>query len=218
MSRDDTTEPLSGEATRPQAKAAPPAPEPVKVVDRRWWVRDDEATGDTGAYAPPKPSYVEQLEKQLAEKDQLLQSSIARFREASAEFEAVRARMRRDVAKDIERGRRTMLVELLDVVDNLDRAIQSASAGSAMEAVLKGIEMVRELFLAKLGGFGVHPIPSVGQPFDPARHDAITMVPTHDPASEGLVVGVVAEGYMIGEEVLRPARVAVARLVPGESG
>lgn len=199
----------------PTSRRTPPqadAPEPVKVVDRRWWVRDEEPAGEGEAWGPPKPSYVEQLEKQLAEKDQLLQSSLGRYQEAAAEFDAVRARMRRDVAKDIERGRRTLLAELLDVVDNLDRAIHSASRGASVEALLQGVEMVREQFLGKLDGFGVRRIAALGERFDPARHEAVTTVPTSDPAHDGAVLGVVSEGYLVGDEVLRPARVAVGRL------
>jgi molecular chaperone GrpE len=189
------------------------APEPVKVVDRRWWVRDEESPADE-AWQPRKPSYVEQLEKQLAEKDQLLQSSIARYKEATAEFDTVRARLRRDIAKDIERGRRVLLIDLLEVVDNLDRAIRSASPGTSMDALLKGVEMVREQFLAKLDGFGVHRISALGEQFDPDRHEAISTVPTSDAARDGVVVGIVTEGYALGDEMLRPARVAVARLEP----
>jgi molecular chaperone GrpE len=200
-----------GSAPPPQSPGTA-APEPVKVVDRRWWVRDEEGLAEGEAWEPPKPSYVEQLEKQLAEKDQLLQSTIARYKEAAAEFDAVRARMRRDVARDIERGRRVLLVELLDVVDNLERAIQSAAAARSLEALLKGVEMVRDQFLAKLDGFGVRRIRVLGERFDPSWHEAVTIVPTSDPGQDGVVVGVVGEGYTVGDEVLRPARVAVARL------
>jgi molecular chaperone GrpE len=203
-----------GQAARPPTKENTGAPEPVKVVDRRWWARDEERAGDDEAWEPSKPNYVEQLEKQLTEKDRLLQASITKYREATEEFEAVRARWRRDIAKDIERGRRTLLVEFLDVIDNLDRAIQSAAPGTSLDVLLTGAGMVRDQFLAKLDGFGVHRIPAVGHPFDPTHHDAIIVVPTSEVTRDGLIVGVVAEGYMIGDDVLRPARVAVARLEP----
>jgi len=57
-------------------------------------------------------------------------------------------------------------------------------------------------------------VEAMDQPFDPTRHEAATMVPVTDPAQDGIVVGVIRQGYAIGEDVLRPAVVAVAQLTP----
>ncbi len=187
----------------------------MKVVDRRWWARPAEGPEDE-TWQPQRPSYVEDLERQLAEKDRQLQETVANYRQAAQEFDRVRARMKRDVAREIERGRRTMLVELLEVVDNLDRAVDAARermapGDSAVASLLSGVEMVRTQFLSKLEGFGVKRMSPAGQPFDPAKHEAVTVVPTEDPAADGLVAGVIREGYMVGDELLRPALVAVMR-------
>jgi len=100
---------------------------PVKVIDRRWWANQENAgSAASGSSASLKPTYVEELERKLADKDTQLQDAIARYRGASAEFEESRLRLRREVGKDIERGRREILADLLDVVDNLDRAIDAA--------------------------------------------------------------------------------------------
>jgi molecular chaperone GrpE len=189
-------------------------PVPVKVVDRRWWARAD-ASSDVEAPAevsgsPGKPTYVEDLERQLREKDELLQSYITRLRQASDEFEAVKARLRRDVAKEVERGRRVMLVELLDVLDNLERATAAARNGGDRQALIDGVDLVQKQFASRLAGFGATRIEPVGQPFDPRFHEAVTTVPTTDPAEDGRVVGVVRPGYVMGDEVLRAAQVAVA--------
>jgi molecular chaperone GrpE len=188
---------------------------PVKVVDRRWWANPDQhAAGSNAAAASLKPTYVEELEQKLADKDKQLQDAIGRYRQASSEFEDARLRLRREISKDIERGRREILADLLDVVDNLDRAIDAAkanTAGDQLGALLQGVELVRRQFLAKLEGFGVKRIESEGQPFDPSLHEAISAVPAASPDQDGLVVGVVRHGYRIGDEVLRPASVAVAK-------
>lgn len=182
----------------------------IHVVDRRWWARGDAGAGDEGATTFEKPSYVQELEARLAAKDEELRATIARYREANAEFEQARVRMRRDVAKDVERGTRAILADLLDVVDNLDRAIDAARTGTPGTALLQGVEMVRSQFLAKLDGHGVRTIDALGRPFDPGRHEAATTVPVTDPGQDGFVVGVIRQGYTIGDEVLRPAVVAVA--------
>jgi molecular chaperone GrpE len=185
---------------------------PVKVVDRRWWAKnDDPAAGPQEDRASAKPSYVEQLEQQLAEKDRQLQDTLTKYREASGDFEQARIRLRREVSKDVERGRRDILSDLLEVVDNLDRAIESARAGATVDALLQGVDMVRRQFLSKLEALGVSRIDVQGQQFDPALHEAITTVPATSPEQDGQIVGVVRSGYRIGDDVLRPAAVAVAK-------
>jgi molecular chaperone GrpE len=189
-----------------------PSDSGIRVVDRRWWVRGDGEDEPSAEVPSLKPSYVETLERQLAEKDQLLQDTIAKYRAAAAEFDEARARLRKEIAKDVERARRAVLVELLEVVDNLDRAIEAAKAGGSADALVQGVELVRQQFLAKLEGFGVTRIAALGQPFDPARHEAVTSVPVADPTQDHVVVGIVRPGYAIGGEVLRPAQVAVGQL------
>ena len=121
--------------------------------------------------------------------------------------------MRREVMKDAERGRRAILEGFLDVIDNLDRALAVPRGEANADALLSGVELVRRQFLSRMESFGVTPIASLGAPFDPSRHEAVTTADTSDPAQDGVVVGVVAQGYAIGDEVLRPSVVAVARLI-----
>jgi molecular chaperone GrpE len=193
---------------------------PVKVVDRRWWANPEASSSATGqASGSLKPTYVEELERQVAEKDKQAQEYIAKYRQAAAEFEEARLRLRREISKDIERTRRDVLAEMLDVLDNLDRALDSVRRGASTDALLQGVEMVQRQFLAKLEGLGVKRIDVEGQPFDPALHDAVTTIPTSSPDQDGRVAGVIRHGYRIGDEVLRPASVAVAKVESGvESG
>lgn len=187
---------------------------PVKVVDRRWW-----AHGETGAEpsAPRKPSYVEDLERQLAEKDKAIQAHAARYRESAAEFDQVRARLRRDLDKEIDRARRALLLDFLDVADNLDRAITAARAAATTDpALLKGVELVRDLFLAKLAASGITPLVSEGQAFDPRVHEAVSIVPVSEASRDEVVVAEVRKGYRIGEEILRPAGVVVGKVDSGQ--
>ncbi|HXW07701.1 MAG TPA: nucleotide exchange factor GrpE [Vicinamibacterales bacterium] len=184
---------------------------PVKVVDRRWWANPEASSGGSKETASLKPTYVEELERQVAEKDRQAQEYVAKYRQAAAEFDEARLRLRREIAKDIERTRREVLSEMLEVLDNLDRALESGRQGSTADALLQGVEMVRRQFLAKLEGLGVRRIEVEGQSFDPSVHDAVTTVPAASPEQDGLVIGVIRHGYRIGEDVLRPASVAVAK-------
>ena len=105
---------------------------------------------------PASPRYVEELEARLAEKDRMLQDYIEQHKSAAGEFEESRARARRDVGKEVERGKRAILVDLLEVVDNLDRAIESAKERASIDMLVHGVEMVRQQFLQRLEGFGIH--------------------------------------------------------------
>ncbi len=184
---------------------------PVKVVDRRWWMQ-----GETGATAeegrPRKPSYLEELEQQLAEKDKAIQAHAQRYRDSSAEFEQVRARLRRDVDKEVERARRALLEDFLEVADNLDRALAAGLAGAQADpGLVRGVELVRDLLLSKLASYQVTRRQDEGAVFDPRWHEAVSIVPVADPALDDHVVSVIHAGYSIGTDVLRPATVAVGR-------
>jgi molecular chaperone GrpE len=179
----------------------------LKVTDRRWWARGEDAAG---AEEPRlKPSYVEELEAKLAEKNLEVQQLLAKYRGANEEFEQARARLRKEVTKDVERGRRSMLVSFLEILDNLDRALE-AGAGREGDSLLQGVSIVRQQFLSTLESFGVVRIDPLGQPFDPARHEAVASVAAGPDAPSGTVRGVIRPGYLIGDEVLRAAQVAVA--------
>ncbi len=187
----------------------PGAEEPKGFVvrDRRFWNRE----GDEGA-SPSQPTYIEQLQQALRDKDDKLRSVAARVAAIESEYDEARARMRKELGVEVERARRSLLSELLEVVDNLDRSIGAARGSEHFDALRKGIELVRGQFLATLGNLGVQPFASVGEPFDPSRHSAASAVPVTDHAQDGRVIGVIKEGYRIGEEVLRPATVAVGKL------
>jgi molecular chaperone GrpE len=183
---------------------------PVKVVDRRRWAHGEDAAAEPGPAL--KPTYVEELEQRAAQAEKQAQEYLAKYRQASHEFEDARARMRKELAKDAERNRREVLVSLLEVVDNLDRAIEAAEKNSSSTEgpLLEGVRLVHRQFLSKLDGFGVTRIDAEGAAFDPLLHEAIAAVPAKDPSAAGRVVGIVRQGYRIGDEVLRPAQVAVS--------
>jgi molecular chaperone GrpE len=102
-----------------------------------------------------------------------------------------------------------MLVSFLEVLDNLDRALEAA-ADRPEDPFVHGVQLVRQQFLSTLEGFGVTRIDPTGQPFDPARHEAVTSVAATADVPEGQILGVIRTGYLMGDEVLRPAQVAVA--------
>ena len=180
----------------------------MKVTDRRWWVRGES---DAPTEVPSlKPTMLEELEARLAEKDLEIQQLLTKYRGASDEFEQARARLRKEISKDVERGRRSVIVSFLEVLDNLDRALE-VGAGPGAESFVQGVALVRQQFISTLEGLGVTRVDPMNQPFDPAKHEAVSTVPAPSPELDGRVIGVVRPGYVMGDDVLRPAQVAVAR-------
>jgi molecular chaperone GrpE len=182
----------------------------LKVTDRRWWVRGEQSDAATAAPAEPrlKPTYIEELEARLAAKDAELHDLLVKYRSANDEFDQARARLRKEISRDVERGRRSLIVSFLEVLDNLDRALDSAAARDG-DPFVQGVRLVRQQFLATLDGLGVTRIDPQGQPFDPVRHEAVATIAARG-AAPGTVAGVIRPGYLIGDEVLRTAQVAVA--------
>ena len=185
---------------------------PVKVVDRRWWANPDArgARADARARRASRPTSRSSSSRSPRRTSRSRNTS-TKYRQARASSRRARLRLRREISKDIERSRRDILAELLEVLDNLDRAVDSAQPAPSADALLQGVEMVRRQFLAKLEGLGVTPIESTGPAVRPGA-----------PRSHQQRAGGVArsgrpgrrrrpQGYRIGDDVLRPAAVAVAK-------
>jgi molecular chaperone GrpE len=128
-----------------------------------------------------------------------------------AEIEAATKRIASASAKDLEQRTRKILEGFLPIVDDLERGIAAARQHAESADVVEGLELVRRSMLSRLGQFGVTHLPALGETFDPQRHDAVALVPVTDPAQDGRVIDVMREGYLIGDETLRPASVAVGR-------
>jgi molecular chaperone GrpE len=159
----------------------------------------DQTTSEPAA-APA--STVEELQRQLDEKqDRLLR--------ALAEMDNMRRRLQRDREEYTRYASETLIRDLIPVLDNLDRALVAARASQEGAKVLEGVELIQRELLRVLAQHGVTRYSAVGQPFDPARHEAAERVISPDHAS-GTVVAEVVPGYLLNGRLLRPARVAVA--------
>jgi len=157
----------------------------------------------------------EEMQKLVQEKEQ----QYDRLLRLQADFDNYRKRIQKEQANLIRYGAENALREILPVIDNVERAVESARKHDDSNSQLReGIELILSQFLNALEKLGVQPIEAVGQPFDPNKHDALLHV--HAPDSmEGLVVEEVRKGYYLHDKVLRPAQVTVGTSQPvQESG
>ena len=168
--------------------------------------------GDSGPYVEMLEGEIDALGAELAEVRAAAERASERAAAAAEDSERAKERVAREAERETERRLRKVLASFLEVLDDLDRAIGSAREMDHNPDVLAGVELVRKRFLETLAAYGVRHVPARGEPFDPNLHDAVSAVPVTDPAQDGIVVGVVSEGYALGDETLRPARVAVGKI------
>ena len=172
------------------------------------------------APAPPQEGE-EQVSKDIAqlvsgleaERDEYL--SLAR--RTKADFENYRKRVDREAARAEARGRARLARELLSVLDNLERALAAAdpaNVDASPSHIAEGVRLVYEELAGILANAGVEAYEPAGEPFDPELHEAMMTKPA--PAEEaGKVLEVLAKGYRLNGELLRPARVVVGAAEEG---
>jgi molecular chaperone GrpE len=144
----------------------------------------------------------DELARVTAERDEYL----AHLQRTQAEFDNYRKRMLRDQTLHLERATASLIEQLLPVLDSFELALNSA--GTDVERLRKGVELVYGEFLGALEKAGLERIEALGKPFDPEEHEAVMHV--EDDAGDPGVRDVVRSGYRFKGRVLRPAMVKVA--------
>ncbi len=178
---------------------------------------DDIAEDDVEVTAPAKEesaalsAEIEKLTQALEQKAKEAAEAHDKYLRTSADFDNYRKRMQRDLADFRKYSNEQMARELLSVVDHLSLAIKhAAEAGETSDGLRQGVELVYKQLRDVLEKFGITSFASQGEPFDPAKHEAIMQEPT-DAVPENMVVQVFQEGYLYHDKVLRHARVSVSR-------
>lgn len=133
------------------------------------------------------------------------------LRSALADLEEAKRRVRRDAERQVELLRAQVLETLLPVLDNLERSVSAAAGSASVDGLLNGVKLVHAQFLAVLAQFGLARRSALGERFDPHLHDAVAVVPVIDTKQDGVVVSELEPAYVIGERVIRPAKVQVGR-------
>jgi len=142
------------------------------------------------------------LEEQLAE-------SKDRYLRLSAEFDNFRKRSRKEREDLIKTAGESVIVELLHVVDDFDRAIKSIDQSTDLQAIKDGIQLITNKFGEFLKRQGVTEIDAMGHELNTDLHEAITKIPSPDESAKGKVIDVVQKGYLLNEKVIRYSKVIV---------
>ena len=153
---------------------------------------------------------VEEMQQLAARYKEEAERNWQQFLHAAADLENYKKQAARQRDEAVQRARTSLLIVMLTVVDNLERAL--AHAGGGPEAVVEGIQMTHRQVLDVLANLGVRPLDAAGKAFDPRYHEAVDVASHTDAGvTPGTVVGELQRGYLLNGEVLRPARVRVAK-------
>jgi molecular chaperone GrpE len=180
-----------------------------QVVDKRSFVNLDAIDKETLPEEKPRfPTYVEELMERMAETERKFQE---KKKQIDEEIGRTKARLETDFDRKLGLEKQKILLPFLEILDNLQRAMDSASRTGAVENLLEGLQMTVNLFLTRLQSAGVEPIPVAGQPFDPNLAEAVGTTKVTDAGQDGIVVEELQTGYLMDGQLLRPAQVKVGR-------
>src|SRR4051812_25789687 len=168
-------------------------------------INEQESTGAATEPREPERESASPLDALRKERDSLQD----RLLRTAAEFDNYRKRVDRDRRDQAEAATADALADVLPIIDDLERALKVPTGGD-VEAFRKGIELIHQQMLELLRKRGVKPIEAIGTDFDPRYHQAVA----HESSAghrDGEVMEEYARGYMLGERLLRPAMVKVAK-------
>jgi len=150
---------------------------------------------------------IEQQQEQVGDKERLIEEHIERYKRLQADFENHRRRTRQEKEDLSMVVAQNILLDLLPVVDNFERALSSAGVQDAAKLLL-GVEMIHRQFLQVLDKCGLTTVEALGQMFDPQKHDAVMRV-EDETKDDGTVVEELQKGYAVRGKVIRPSMVKV---------
>jgi len=149
---------------------------------------------------------LERAEGELARARKEIETLKDKYMRLMADFDNYRKRMQAEVEAARKEGEIKAIRAVLPVLDDLERALEHAGANP--ETIAEGVRAVHQGFQRILSGLGVEPVPGEGEPFDPNVHEAIGVVEGEE---DEKVAEVYQKGYVYGEQLIRPARVAVTK-------
>jgi molecular chaperone GrpE len=163
----------------------------------------------------PQAGAVEHFERRARLAEDRLAEVLAAYRQVKAENEGFRERVTRDLDLQFERRHETLLLKFIDILDNLDRALEAAEQTYAGNPLIDGLILVRTQLLQTLQQEGLERIPVLGLPFNPAFSEAVGTRTVSDPDQDHFVVREMLRGYRLHGRVARASRVVVGQYREG---
>ncbi|MEP6871495.1 MAG: nucleotide exchange factor GrpE [Anaerolineaceae bacterium] len=188
------------------------ADEDERMVDKRAASRmngegaDDPSANDGGAATADGGSN-QSPEQELATAKEQAENNYKSWQRTAADFQNYKRRVEQERGEAARFASAALVINMLPVYDDLDRAVNVVDAHLAGLNWVQGVIAIQRKFALLLEAMGVKELSPSGEAFDPERHEAVG----NQPGAEGMVLHVVQKGYMLGEKVIRPAMVIVGQ-------
>ncbi len=156
-----------------------------------------------------KKSRKPKAEKKLEEMEEKYNDLNDKYLRLYSEFDNYRKRTNKEKIDTLKSASQEVIIDLLPVLDDFDRARQSMEEHGADEESLKGVELIHTKLFSILSQKGLEPMDSTGKDFDTDYHEAVTNIPAPTPEMAGKVVDVIQKGYLLNGKIIRFAKVVV---------
>jgi molecular chaperone GrpE len=210
--RDDKTNMNGSEENNQQDKQTEEATEQQHDNQHK----PDNENGNSESVTEEEGEQLEENEAEQQEEKDPLQQKQEEYQELYdkhlrlySEFENFRRRSKKDVSDAKEKGRSEVVLAILPVLDDFERAMGSMNESSETKEVYEGVELIYNKFKNTLQEQGLVEMEPLGQPFDPEYHEAMTKTQAPSEDQKGKVVDVVEKGYMLNDRIVRHAKVVV---------
>lgn len=206
------------EAAETDAARRWPTPRPFAAPAAPAAAAPEAVTADQSLAAalepPPEATLAEVWEKRARLTEDRLAQVLEAFRELRTETEEHRERTTRALEHRFTQQRERFVLKFIEILDNIDRALEAAERTFAPDPMIQGLILVRTQLLQTLREEGLERIPTLGLPFDPEVAESVGHLAVGDPDQEHLVVKEVQRGYRLGTRIARHARVLVGHYDP----
>lgn len=128
-----------------------------------------------------------------------------------AEFDNYRKRTLKEKVEIIKAGGEKVLTEMIPLIDDFERALETVQSADHKEAIVEGLELIYSKFISFLNQNGVKEIEAIGETFDADKFEAVTTIPAQDESQKDTVVDCIQKGYILNEKVLRFPKVIVGK-------
>jgi len=170
---------------------------------------EDESIKETKPVEKSIENELEELRKALKEERDRAEDYLNRLKYLQADFENFQKRANREMLELVKYGNERLIVKLLNVVDDLERAIKSGKETNSKEALMDGVELILKELKEILRKEGLEEINAIGKSFDPNLHEAVAHVQTKD-HPDNTVIEEIRKGYLLNGRLIRPSIVKVA--------
>jgi molecular chaperone GrpE len=175
------------------------------------------AESPTGV-APSEPATEAAADDRVRQAESRLAEVVEAYRKLKTDNEGFRDRTTRNLERRFDQRRESLLLKFIDILDNMDRALEAAQTAYADQSLLEGLILVRTQLLQTLQDEGLERIPVLGLPFDPHVSEAVATEPVGDVDQGGIVLKELMRGYRLNGRVARASRVVLAEYRSPASG